>query len=357
MKKIYSTIFSIAVLGTYCFSQQRMANGTPVPVPKGISKNQTTVQPMNVVDTLTAHFNISAGGDPFLYSSQGGGYVAGQNGYGDLAKAQKFDATYGVTAGGTINAVLFWFGGKKQNAGTASFTPTIWDDNGGIPGTVLGTGASFTVAQIDTSPAAYSLIGSPTEGVYNVTSALSAPVAIPVNQTFWAGFTMTYAAGDSAGLVTSTDSTAQDGIGVTGDFSDANTHTFELWDPSPWTTFNDGTIGPGPTWGLDIAMAIYPVVDLTINVNENNNHVVSLHNTPNPAVNSTTISYALKEAANASISVFDITGKQVRTYPQGIKTAGSHTLKIDVSNLNAGMYFYTLTAGKYKMTGKMNVVK
>ena len=66
---------------------------------------------------------------------------------------------------------------------------------------------------------------------------------------------MTYAAGDSVGLVTSTD----------GEFTAAVTHTFEQWNDNSWVSFNDGTTA---SWQTDVAMAIYPVVDFTVGINE-----------------------------------------------------------------------------------------
>lgn len=314
-----------------------------------------SVQPLGVVDTITNHFDLTAGKTPVLYTN-GGGYVAGQNKFGDIGKMQKFDPTHGITADGTVTTLLFWFGSKKQGVGTAAFTPTIWADNAEMPGAVLGTATPFTVAQIDTMLMAYSPIGpnAALRGIYNVSATFSSPVTIPVNKTFWAGFTFTYAAGDSAGLFSSFDPNGTDAPGLTGDFLEATTHTFEQWSDNSYHSFNDGTIN---TWQLDIALGIYPVVDLTVSINESNGNIISLQNIPNPASNNTIINYELKETGNVSISVVDITGKEIISLAQGIQTQGNHKVKIDVSTLPAGMYFYTLTAGNYKATRKIAVVK
>ncbi len=363
MKKIYTTLFlsSIMVLS---FAQQRIAKENPVNVQtlNSHAKTQPIVQPMNVIDTITNHWDVIFPQPvqidvPVTYSSSNGGYVAGQNGYGDLAKAQKFDPAYGITsANGTITHLLLWFGAKEQIAGTAAFTAKIWADNAGVPGTVLGTAPVFTIDLIDTAAAALSIIGPATaiEGAFNVVATFGTPIAIPANQTFWAGISFTYANGDSAGLVTSQDITPGDAPGLTGDFLDAQTYTFEEWSDNSWWSFNDGT---GNTWRLDIALAIYPVVDFILGVNENNGNIVSLQNVPNPAVNNTVIHYTLKEAGDVSISVFDITGKKILSQSHGVQTAGNHQMKLDVSDLTAGMYFYTLNAGSNKMTSKMTIVK
>ncbi|MBI3500499.1 MAG: T9SS type A sorting domain-containing protein [Bacteroidetes bacterium] len=314
--------------------------------------------------------------------------------------------------------------GPVSSSNVADFTPTIWDDNAGKPGTVLGTGTAFTVAQVDTSVAALKQIGSPIEAIYNTVGVFSSAVTIPANHIFWAGFTMNYASGDSAGLVTSKDATPGDAPGTTGDFPQAQNYTFEQWSDNSWNSFNDGTTN---TWGLDIANAIFPAVTLTsgadtltvhlnistgvtptiyksggggyvsgqnnysdiakvqkfdstmgvtsggtINsilfwfgakigggaaVNNLSSNLLSVSATPNPAFDVTTIRYELNESENVSLSIVDLSGKEVFSQAQGTKAQGKHQVKVDVSNFNSGMYFYTLTAGNYKMTGKMSVVK
>ncbi len=92
-------------------------------------------------------------------------------------------------------------------------------------------------------------------------------------------------------------------------------------------------------------------------VNENNTVITSLQNMPNPAINNTMISYSLKETANVDFSLFDVAGKKLSSLNQGIQTAGTHQFKLDVSNLSSGIYFYTITAGEYKITNKMSVMK
>jgi len=363
MRKIYILFVGVSFLfATNGFAQNRIAKGNAMNtiVSHAIEKNQPSVQPMNVIDTITNHWDPifpQPSVDTAVTYNSGSGYVAGQNDYGDIGKMQKFDPTYGISsANGTITNLLLWFGAKTQIAGTAAFTATIWADNAGVPGTVLGTAPVFTISQIDTSIAALATIGPPTavEGAYNVVATFGSPIAIPTNQTFWAGITFTYANGDSAGLVTSRDGIPADGIGTSGNFLDASTHTFEKWSDNSWHSFNDATTN---TWQLDIALAVYPVVDFVVGVNENNNTVASLQNFPNPAINNTMIYYSLQETANVELSVFDVTGKKLSTLNQGMQSTGNHNFKLNVSNLSTGIYFYTITAGDYKMTNKMSVVK
>jgi hypothetical protein len=78
-------------------------------------------------------------------------------------------------------------------------------------------------------------------------------------------------------------------------------------------------------------------------------------NFPNPFSSSTSISYILANESSVSIVARDITGRIVLDQNEGMKTAGKHTLNLDASNLEPGIYFYTLIAGNYKETKRMNV--
>ena len=364
MKKIYILLVTAGLFSAANgFAQNRIVSSKTMKVQlsPSASKNQSPVNPMVATDTITNHwdpiFPMPSVDTAVTYSSQSG-YVAGQNNYGDIVKCQKFDATYGVTSSnGTITNLLLWFGEKTQTAGTAAFTATIWADNAGTPGAVLGTAPVFTISQIDTAALSLAIIGSPAsiEGAYNVNAAFSPAIAIPVNQTFWAGISFTYANGDSAGLVTSRDGTMpQDGPGVSGNFLAASTHTKEQWSDNSWWSFNDGTAN---TWKLDVALAVYPVLDITTGVNENNTNALWMQNVPNPATSHTMINYELNETSDVVISVYDITGNEVASFVQGMQNAGKHNLKMDVSNLSSGMYFYTLNAGSKQLTNKMTVTK
>ncbi len=356
MKNFYILFVGISVLfSANGFAQKRIAkvSVTKVSSFQSAERNQSPVHPMNTNDTITAHWDViypmPSVDTAVTYSDLGGGFVAGQDSYLDKAKAQKFDATYGVTSSnGSITNLLMWVGAKIQatTPGNASWVPTIWADNAGKPGTVLGTSTAITVAQMDTSSAALQLIGPITalKGAYNLNAAFSPAVAIPVNQIFWAGYTITYDSGDSAGLVSSTN----------GNFPDAVTHTFEQWSDNSWNSFNDGTTN---SWQSDVALAVYPVVSIATHIEESNSSIASVKNVPNPANDNTIIYYLLKESSNVELSLFDVTGKKLMSTNEGLQASGNHKIKLDVSSLLSGVYFYTISAGDFKMTSKMSVVK
>ena len=92
-----------------------------------------------------------------------------------------------------------------------------------------------------------------------------------------------------------------------------------------------------------------------------------LQNYPNPFNPETWIPYQLSKDSLTSISIYDITGKLIRTLSLGFQSAGfynsqSRAAYWDGRNavgepVASGVYFYTLTAGDFVATRKMLVLK
>ncbi len=80
-------------------------------------------------------------------------------------------------------------------------------------------------------------------------------------------------------------------------------------------------------------------------------------NIPNPASGITTISYDLAKKSDVNISLFDVTGKLIQVICEETKMPGSYDTSLNTSSLNAGMYYYTLTAGDFRATKKMMISK
>ncbi len=95
-----------------------------------------------------------------------------------------------------------------------------------------------------------------------------------------------------------------------------------------------------------------------IGINEITNSSVNLFSCmPNPANNTTQISYELKNTENATIIITDITGRTVKTINQGTQAKGNYAVDVDLSNLTSGTYFYTLKTPTATATDKLIVVK
>ena len=79
-------------------------------------------------------------------------------------------------------------------------------------------------------------------------------------------------------------------------------------------------------------------------------------NYPNPCNTITYIGYELPADASVSLTVYDLTGKSVASTNPGMQFAGNHTLELNTSNLQSGVYFYTFTAGESKVTKRLTVI-
>lgn len=80
-------------------------------------------------------------------------------------------------------------------------------------------------------------------------------------------------------------------------------------------------------------------------------------NYPNPSNPSSVIEFQIPEAGIVTMKIYDITGREVATVLNEYLSADFHSFKFDGSGYASGIYFYTLTSGKYYKTNKMILVK
>jgi hypothetical protein len=76
---------------------------------------------------------------------------------------------------------------------------------------------------------------------------------------------------------------------------------------------------------------------------------------PNPAGAANTVRYSAKEDGNVRIELRSKEGNLLRVLLDEFRTAGDYTIEVDISNLNDGVYFYTIT-DKYGTTSRKVVV-
>ena len=265
------------------------------------------------LDTLTEFFT----GTPTIYGASiadGGGYVTGNNGYGDLAKGMRFNSANGLINGGSISNVLLWAPIINNNGG--SFTVKIHEFSSTTAlGAVLGS-VTIPLSSVDTTLATgYSIAGGLP---YNVNATFATPVTIPASKDIVVLVYLPTVTGDTIALVSNT----------SGDWANAATHTFEVW--------NDNTVHDfASAWGggVNVAMAMFPVVNFVLGVDENE---ITTSVFPNPA--NDVLNFNLSVNAT-SISIIGMDGKVIST-----EAINANTAAVNVTNLVAGVYFYEIVA-------------
>ena len=85
---------------------------------------------------------------------------------------------------------------------------------------------------------------------------------------------------------------------------------------------------------------------------------VAIISMPNPFNPTTTISFALPEAASVRLAVYNIVGQEVKVLVSSTLEAGTHAATWDATDRSGqrvatGLYIYRLTTGTYVETRKM----
>ncbi len=99
-----------------------------------------------------------------------------------------------------------------------------------------------------------------------------------------------------------------------------------------------------------------PVVRLDFNDYTGVNEIAAQYDLnvfPNPFSSNTEVAFELKNDANVSINVTDITGRTVATVDSQMYTSGAHTVSVNGTNLNAGVYNCTITIGNNVITKRI----
>ena len=286
------------------------------------------------------------------------GYVAGTNVYRDIGKYQRFE----FYSSDYIVGALLYFG-------------LIDIDASGVADTI-------TVVLKGIS----NIASDSTEGVYTFgpSEANLATAKITLDQMDTAGvgtLVMFDQAVQMAGDYFIADSFF---IGIEWELTD-HLDTFSLYSDSvgavlgdgfnrAWEKFEDGNyndfgcvLSPSYCWGYDIDLWIGAVHSADV-VNVDNYKVLfpdklRIYNAyPNPFNPVTSLNYDLPNDSMVKITVHNMMGRVVKTLVNNSQTAGFKSVQWNATNdknepVSAGLYLYTIQAGKFRQTKKMVLLK
>jgi hypothetical protein len=264
-------------------------------------------------------------GTSVLYDSPNGGYAFGNNGYNDKAKAQSYYHNQSFV----LKKVLLLFRDVIfESADSSSVVRVNVYDNNGVGVTSLGVSDSIAPDSVlgFVDIPVYQLLddGSFTEVSFDYDT-------IVIRDRFSVGIELTMmSSGDTVGLVSTTDG---DAMG-----------TFNCWEQTTdgdWFTVEH----PVYSWGLDVDLAIFPVIDEDdpAGINRLERNQLSIY--PNPCFDQLVILDS--EIKSGQLRIFDATGRQTKAmqYSQMNRT-------LDVSNLQAGIYSIAITDGAIQWSSK-----
>jgi hypothetical protein len=80
-------------------------------------------------------------------------------------------------------------------------------------------------------------------------------------------------------------------------------------------------------------------------------------NYPNPFNPTTTISYNLQKASFVTLKIYNILGEEVKILVNEDQKSGAKEILFDAGSLPSGVYFYTLSAGEFRDTKIMILIK
>ena len=244
--------------------------------------------------------------------TDGGGYVSGNNSYGDKAVANKFS----LSENGYLNGILYDF--AVAVGANPDIEVNLYNSNSeGAPGAKL---ASKTVSlnTIKDDVANEQLTYVP----------FNPPVS--VGQNFFAGFVFPTAAGDTLVVWGNSDGDTNPGTAWT------------LFSDNTWLEFSDPT-----NWALNNALAIHPIVQYTLGVNEQT-RIEGLTVYPNPASNEVYLTWQ-EQIQNPVFRLMTMNGQLIHEMKQ---QGSASVVRFDISELEAGIYVLQMITDKGISTQK-----
>lgn len=289
------------------------------------------------------------------------GYVTGTNAFGDKGFAERYDANDTLFS---VIGVVARFTGNYSASSTKTVTFNAWSVgpktldsrfpsghiyNSGLPATSLASVSAPITALgigVGSTPDTAKIFFFPT------------PTAATLNR-FFVGYTINYdptaLAGDTIAVYGSLDGERHIAYtSVSGTDTILNNVNATMFSDNSWhdNAFDNFQIGNH--------LFLFPIVKLggpnAVNGITKNNFTL-YGNYPNPAVNQTTIKFAVAQSTEVTISISDIAGRTIKTIKQDC-AAGTQTIQVNTEDLASGEYIYLVhTADGNGFASKFTIAK
>jgi hypothetical protein len=277
-----------------------------------------SLKAQTATDTIMDFFNMNGS---TLVPSPNGGFVSGTNGYGDSEKLQAF---FPLRSYSVLGAFV-WTGKKVFNSGDSNSRICLKVKN--FDTTTVSTYPYFKGIGATIDSAWFSL--SDPNPALSFDAGLkyysfSSPVL--VNSYYALGIAFDGLAKDSSGNLLDSVAVFSSAIGSVS----SPKMSWEKWDGN-YKRIAD-------TWGFDIDLALFPVIDSTLNsVSEIINLDLNIY--PNPAVDF--IQIQAKISANSTVEIIDMFGKAV--LKQAVEQDLTH-LTLNTQSFPSGYYIIKISA-------------
>ncbi|OFY24881.1 MAG: hypothetical protein A2W98_12180 [Bacteroidetes bacterium GWF2_33_38] len=266
-------------------------------------------------DTIT---NFS--GTASLYGVDGQvGYLSGNNGYGDLSKAEYFSNYAPYTQ---IDKFFVYFAIATGNSSTITFN--VRKQTSGVPGNIIGT-KTLSISSIVTSTNNSEPVVVDFDPNINIPGPFYFEVVLPTQS------------GDTLAIITNAD-------------GDATTNTaWEKWSDGTWSSYADA-------WDISLNHAIYADVCTGSAGNEDiivDNSDVSVY--PNPSNQKLFIEVSNNIKKVEKIAIYNIIGEQVENIK--INNSNNKKYELNMENYSSGLYYLNLTSNNKIYVSKIVVEK
>ncbi|MCC7050742.1 MAG: T9SS type A sorting domain-containing protein [Bacteroidia bacterium] len=303
-----------------------------------------TVKNINNTDTLTV----------YPLSGNYKGYVSGNNGYGDVAKAEFYSSST-LTGRQVTGAVILFYRNGTKNWGTkaganGSSTGTVTlkmlnKATNGRPGTTVLATQNITLQSIvQTTPVNnVQYIGNPaltyqTPIIYPTKVTFANPVT--VNGDFFLSVVLPTTTGDTAVIFQNTVNT-----------TNAAATAWEDQGSGSWYQLDNDT-----AWGIPVSFAILPTT-CPLNTSIASSSTLASQNVsiyPNPNTGTFKVLTTFGEQKETKITITDVVGRVIETRNE---KSGNNYIQFDLSKQAGGIYFVTVQSGTDRVTERINILK